>query len=223
MAVQARSSCWHVEEPSGELCTSIFCPLNHGRLMRLLRSVQHQPFHKQALTGLLRIIQNFARRQAIKGGSNEALHVVLRHIIPDSGKGEMEGLYSLITGALAVIESEEDKAAFTPSLPASSPILSASTHHDEATMRIRTTSNLKPAANDSNLIRTFASGNLPHDDTLGDLVGTLHQLNQFFTEDEGDDYDHQMTTPIRPERLQMGRAVQVSSVQPVRLGLTVLN
>jgi hypothetical protein len=191
--------------------------------MRSLRSLQHQSFHRQALAGLLRIVQNFARRQAIKGGSSEALHVVLRHIVPDSGKGEMEGLYSLITGALAVIESEEIKTAFTPTQPASSPIYPAMTQHDEATMRVRTTASLKPLADDSNSTRTFASGNLPHDDTLGDLVGTLHQLNQFFTEDEGDDYEHQMTTPIRPDRLQMGRTAQVSPGQYVRHGLNMLN
>ena len=178
--------------------------------MRQSRALQHQPFHKQALAGVFRIVQGFARRQAIKGGSSEALLVVLRHIIPDSGKGEMEGLYSLITGALAVIESEETKISFAPIQPSSLSALPAMTHHDDTTMRIRTTVTSKPLADDSDLTRTFASGNLHHDDTLGDLVGTLHQLNQFFAEDERDDYEHRMTTPVRPDRLQMGRSAQVS-------------
>ena len=58
--------------------------------------------------------------------------------------------------------------------------------------------------------RTFASGSLAKDDTLGDLVGTLHQLNQFFTEDDDDfDVDNEMVTPVRHGRMRTTRPAEV--------------
>lgn len=77
--------------------------------------------------------------------------------------------------------------------------------HQDATVRIPT------KAAEAN--RTFASGSLAKDDTLGDLVGTLHQLNQFFTEDDDVfDVDNDMITPVRHGRMRTMRPAGVGSL-----------
>lgn len=51
-------------------------------------------------------------------------------------------------------------------------------------------------------------GGMTKDDTLGDLVGTLHQLNQFFTEEEESLDTHD--TPVRHGRMRTIRPSSVS-------------
>jgi hypothetical protein len=114
----------------------------------------------------------------------------------------MASLLSLSEAASDVVD-EFVQRRVTPSDPVASTSITTQGTQD-ATMRVRTVFKIAEPS------RKFASGSLTKDDTLGDLVGTLHQLNQFFTEDDHDDdgevdVDNEMITPVRHGRMRTVR------------------
>jgi hypothetical protein len=126
----------------------------------------------------------------------------MKRVACGTGDEALTGLLSLSEAASEVLDGYAQQRA----TPIDTGLTASPTTPDtqDATMRVRTI-NKGPEPE-----RTFASGSLTKDDTLGDLVGTLHELNQFFTEadhdEDGDvEVNNEMITPVRHGRMRTAR------------------
>jgi hypothetical protein len=148
---------------------------------------------------MLQILQNLAKRQARSTGMLDSLWKALPLLLLGDASADPDALVALLSSALGVVQSGiDDLEERSTSVPQTAPSTTPS-WPSAAEARLRSgstaTSNL-----DSESSRTGGISSLTKDDTLGDLVGTLHQLNQFFTEEQDGAYD----TPRRAEGVARG-------------------
>lgn len=142
---------------------------------------------------MIKIVEGYAHRQARKDGSVESFKSTFAQVLLGGEAGGMDGMITLLSAASSVMDSvaNMDLAVnIEPSSTSRRPMMAPSGldatfnaspidgrgHASDAMARA---GSLAPSAGDS---ETSRGPTLPKDDTLVDLVGTLHQLNQFFAE-----------------------------------------